>query len=125
MSGVSFGKSEFSVKAGLLSAPDASDKAMSSNGRRGVVKAGFLNGGAGCTTGILGVKNDEGGAGTCCLEGVVGIWVFDSERCGACFAGDEKTSRMTLSRLVRGTWDLAWAWLSKRHRERSTDYCYS
>lgn len=90
MSGVSFGKSEFSVKAGLLSAPDASDKAISSNGRRGVVNAGFLNGGAGCTTGILGVKNDEEGADTWCLEGVVGIWVFGSERCGACFAGDEK-----------------------------------
>jgi hypothetical protein len=45
-SGVSFGNSDASVGAGLSSAPEASDSAKSSNGRRGVVKAGFRNGGA-------------------------------------------------------------------------------
>lgn len=45
-SGVSLARSEFSVNAGLVSAPDASDRASSSKGRRGVVNAGLRKGGA-------------------------------------------------------------------------------
>lgn len=45
-SGVSLGKSDVSVSAGLSSAHDVSDKARSSNAFLGVVKAGLRNGGA-------------------------------------------------------------------------------
>lgn len=69
-SGVSSGNSEFSVKAGLLSAPEASEKAVSSKGLRGVVKAGFRNGGAVLLLCILGEKSDVWGRAVSGLEGL-------------------------------------------------------
>lgn len=61
---MSFGKSDISVKAGLSSGPEASDKPTSSKGFLGVVKAGLRNGAAVGLEAILGWKIEAWGGGT-------------------------------------------------------------
>ncbi len=62
--------SDVSVNAGLLSIPEASERMGSSKGFRGVVKAGFRNGGAVWPGWILGEKKDVCGGCGCGLDGL-------------------------------------------------------
>lgn len=91
-SGVSFGQSDGSVSAGLLSAPEASDSARSSKGLRGVVKAGFRKGAAVWLPGIRGVKKEEDAGGACCFVGVESGGGFEKGFCDCDFVGEEKTA---------------------------------
>lgn len=67
---MSSGSSELSVIAGLVSAPEASDIKLSSNGLRGVVKAGFRNADAVLLLCMLGEKREICGGGGGRFEGV-------------------------------------------------------
>jgi hypothetical protein len=94
-SGVSFGAAEVSVKAGLLSAPDASEKTGSSKAFRGVVKAGFRNGAAVWPDCIFGENIDVCGGCGCDRDGLPGAAKRFGRRPGN-LAGEAKANHESI-----------------------------